>query len=213
MSNDMSGETNQPVDDSFEDDVLEAYCMTCKDTTPMDSPEAIWTRRGQPGTRGVCSVCGTTVFRMGKTPAHASLVQPEPIHVAESRTQGKVSTYLAYSVSDAEFAEILAEDLERIGIPTWLSGTEADNVKWATGVHPALVECKNLIVVLTPLAAKSTAVIEAWEFFTDQRKAVYVVVLDTTAEVPDVLRRKPRFDFSGDDYKRSFRALAQELTG
>lgn len=194
---------------------VEAYCMTCRATTPMDNPEAIWTRRGQPGTRGVCSVCGTTVFRMGKTPAHEHLKRPEPIHVAEGPARGKVdmpSTYVAYSVSDAAFAESLADDLERIGIPTWLSGTESDDVQWATGVHPALVECKNMIVVLTPLAVQATNVNEAWAFFVKQRKPVVVVLLDRAAEVPDELRRKPRFDFSGDDYKAAFRALTQELT-
>ena len=50
-----------------DDEEIEAYCMTCKQKTPMENPEAIWTRRGAPGTRGTCSICGTTVFRMGKT--------------------------------------------------------------------------------------------------------------------------------------------------
>ncbi len=209
---------NDELDAFLDDDFFEAYCMTCKQKTPMENPQAIWTRRGAPGTRGTCSICGTTVFRMGKTPAHDKLKRPEPVQVTESQA-GKRSrkvpqavTYINYSVTDAEFAEILAEDLNRAGIQTWLPGPEADNVQWATGVHPALVECKSMIVILTPLAIKATNVREGIEFFIKARKPIVVVQLEP-AEVPDVLRRKPRFDFFGDDYKQQFRQLVQALTG
>jgi hypothetical protein len=206
------------ADDEQEDEQeIEAYCMTCKQKTPMENPEAIWTRRGAPGTRGTCSVCGTVVFRMGRTPAHDKLKRPEPIQVADT-PRGKAArkvptavTYLNYSVTDEEFAEILAEDLRRIGIQTWAAGPEVEDVHWATGVHPALVECKNMIVVLSPLAIKATNVQEALKFFAKQRKPIVVAQLLPT-ELPDELRRKPRFDFSGDDYKQQFRALVSALT-
>jgi hypothetical protein len=183
----------------------------------MENPEAIWTRRGAPGTRGTCSVCGTVVFRMGRTPAHERLKRPEPIQVVDT-ARGKVTrkvpmavTYLNYSVADSEFAEILAEDLKRIGIQTWVAGTDVEDVHWATGVHPALVECKNMIVVLTPLAIKATNVQEALQFFVAHRKPIVVVLLQPT-DLPDELRRKPRFNFGGDDYKQRFRELVQALT-
>ncbi len=208
------------LDELFEDDEqgIEAYCMTCKQTTPMENPEPIWTRRGAPGTRGTCSVCGTVVFRMGKTPAHNALKRPEPIQMTEA-PRGKASrkivadvTYLNYSVADSEFAEILAEDLKRIGIPTWMAGTQVDDAHWATGVHPALVECKNMVVVLTPLAIKATNVQEALRFFVEHRKPIVVAQLQPI-DLPDELRRKPRFDFSGDDYRQKFRELVRALTG
>jgi hypothetical protein len=206
------------LDDDLDDldDEVEAYCMTCKEKTPMDDPEAIWTRRGTPGTRGVCSICGTTVFRMGKTAAHASLKRPEPVQVTDApRSRGgrriaSAVTYINYSVPDAEFAAILAEDLNRIGIQTWVPDENVDQVQWATGVHPALAECKQMIVILTPLAAKATAVSEAWQFFVRNRKPVFIVQLAPT-EMPPELRTKPRFDFSGDDYKQTFRQLVQAL--
>jgi hypothetical protein len=215
----MSDELDQLHDEhDGDEDPIEAYCMICKQTTTMENPEPIWTRRGAPGTRGTCSVCGTVVFRMGRTPAHTALKRPEPVRVVET-PHGKVArkvpsavTYINYSVPDAEFAEILAEDLNRIGIQTWLTSSEVDNVNWATGVHPALVECKNMVVVLTPLAIKATNVLEALKFFVEHRKPIIVAELHPT-ELPDDLRRKPRFDFSGDDYKQKFRELVQALNG
>lgn len=43
----------------------------------MDSPQAVFTKTGTPGTSGICSVCGTKMFRMGKTEAHQGLTPPE----------------------------------------------------------------------------------------------------------------------------------------
>ena len=57
----------------------QAYCMKCKTKRDMQSPQAVWTRTGGPATRGQCAVCGTGLFRMGNTPAHASLPKPEVI--------------------------------------------------------------------------------------------------------------------------------------
>lgn len=201
--------------DDLDDEIVEAYCMSCRSKVEMEDPTPIWTRRGTPGTRGTCSVCGTTVFLMGWTEAHDRLKRPEPIQVGEG---GRIKTrvapsvvYINYSIADEEFAEILSEDLRRIGIQTWLSGSDVENVQWATGVHPALVECKSMIVVLTPLGIKATNVEDALKFFLAAGKQIVVAQLQD-AEVPDSLRRKPRFDFRGDDYKRQFREMAAALT-
>jgi hypothetical protein len=199
-------------------DGIEAYCMSCRAKTPMENPAPIWTRRGAPGTRGVCSVCGTTVFLMGKTEAHMRLKRPDPVQVSEGSTgRGRTRlptavTYVNFSVTDADFAEGLARDLNRIGIQTWLAERHVRDAQWATGVHPALVECKNMIVVLSPLGIKATNVEEALEFFVETGKPVFVVQLQPT-ELPDSLRRKPRFDFSGDNYRQPFRQLAEALIG
>jgi DNA topoisomerase-1 len=56
---------------------LEAYCVKCKEKREMDSAEAVFTKTGTPATSGVCSVCGTKMFRMGKTEAHEGLTPPE----------------------------------------------------------------------------------------------------------------------------------------
>lgn len=206
-----------PFDDhADEGDLLEAYCVSCKQKTPIENPQAIWTRRGAPGTRGTCADCGTTVIRMGRTAAHARLKRPEAAQLADL-LPGKAGrkalpvTYVNYSVADAEFAEILAEDLRRAGVHTWLPGPEDEGVQWATGVHPALVECATMLVIATPLALKATNVRDALDYFVKTRKPVVVAMLEP-ADLPDSLRRKPRFDFSGDDYKRQLRALIAALS-
>lgn len=55
---------------------MEAYCVKCKQKRPMQSAEAVFTSSGTPATRGVCPVCGTTLFRMGRTPAHEGMTPP-----------------------------------------------------------------------------------------------------------------------------------------
>ena len=56
---------------------MEAYCVKCKEKREMGSAEAVFTKTGTPATRGVCSICGTKMFRMGKTEAHEGLTPPE----------------------------------------------------------------------------------------------------------------------------------------
>jgi DNA topoisomerase-1 len=57
---------------------LEAYCVKCKEKREMQNPNAEFTASGTAGTRGTCPVCGTTMFRMGRTPAHEGLTPPPP---------------------------------------------------------------------------------------------------------------------------------------
>jgi DNA topoisomerase I len=56
---------------------MEAYCVKCKTKREMAEPEAVFTATGTPATRGRCPVCGTNLFRMGATEAHAGLERPE----------------------------------------------------------------------------------------------------------------------------------------
>jgi len=56
----------------------EAYCVKCKVKRPIKDATPTFTTTGTPGTKGACPVCGTNVFRMGATPAHAGLEKPEP---------------------------------------------------------------------------------------------------------------------------------------
>ena len=56
---------------------MKAYCVKCKDKRDMESPAAEFTATGTPGTRGKCPVCGTTMYRMGRTDAHDGMTPPE----------------------------------------------------------------------------------------------------------------------------------------
>src|SRR3990172_9216902 len=72
---------------------LEAYCVKCKTKREMQDPVPEFTKAGSPGTRGTCPVCGTTLFRMGGTPAHAALTpppKPTPEERADARRSGKL---------------------------------------------------------------------------------------------------------------------------
>jgi len=72
---------------------LEAYCVKCKTKRVMQNPAPEFTKAGSPGTRGTCPVCGTTLFRMGGTPAHAALTpppKPSPEERVDARRSGKL---------------------------------------------------------------------------------------------------------------------------
>ena len=56
---------------------MEAYCMKCKTKREMNEPQATFNAKGSPVTIGACPVCGTKLYRMGRTDAHASLTPPE----------------------------------------------------------------------------------------------------------------------------------------
>lgn len=72
---------------------MEAYCVKCKTKREMQNPVPEFTKTGTPGTRGVCPVCGTALFRMGSTPAHAGLTapaKPTPQERADAKRSGRL---------------------------------------------------------------------------------------------------------------------------
>ena len=58
---------------------MEAYCMKCKTKREIVDPQASFNAAGAPVTRGTCGVCGTTLYRIGRTEAHAGMVKPEKV--------------------------------------------------------------------------------------------------------------------------------------
>lgn len=208
------------IDDDFneEEEEIEAYCVNCREAIVMESPQPVWTKRGTPGTRGTCPVCGNTTFRMGNTPAHNHQGRPEVngiLDLTRQRAKGGISQTVVcinFGEADAEFAEILSDDLAKNGVPTWAKRiTDPDSDVWAQGVHPALETCSHMIVLLSPSAIESEEVEWAWAFFREQRKPVLIAQI-TDCEVPDELRHLPRFDFIG-DYRAAFRLLIQAVSG
>lgn len=70
-----------------EDFTIETYCIKCRTMRTMSRPEAVFTAQAKPAVQGTCPVCGTKMFRMGRTSLHEGLVPP----VAESaRPTGKL---------------------------------------------------------------------------------------------------------------------------
>ena len=66
---------------------MQAYCMKCKAKREMQDPRPVFTSNGTSATQGVCPVCGTKMFRMGRTPAHEGLDPDE--HTVASKTRAK----------------------------------------------------------------------------------------------------------------------------
>jgi DNA topoisomerase-1 len=53
--------------------------MKCKTKREIVDPLATFNVAGAPVTRGTCGVCGTTLYRTGKTSAHEGMVKPEKV--------------------------------------------------------------------------------------------------------------------------------------
>ncbi len=45
---------------------LEAYCLKCRAHREVKDPQGVTLKNGRPATRGKCTVCDRTVFRIGK---------------------------------------------------------------------------------------------------------------------------------------------------
>ena len=52
---------------------MQAYCVKCRTKRDIQDPRPVFTSNGAPATQGVCPVCGTKMFKMGRTPAHEGL--------------------------------------------------------------------------------------------------------------------------------------------
>ena len=45
---------------------MQAYCVKCRAKREMKDARSITMKNGKPATQGVCPVCGTKMFRIGK---------------------------------------------------------------------------------------------------------------------------------------------------
>jgi DNA topoisomerase I len=68
---------------------LEAYCVKCREKREIENPVAEFNAAAAPVTKGFCKVCGTKMYRIGKTPAHEGLEIPKR-KVAEKVRSGKL---------------------------------------------------------------------------------------------------------------------------
>jgi len=58
---------------------VEAYCMKCKTKREIMEPEATFNAASAPVTRGICPVCGTKLYRTGRTPEHEGMQAPKKV--------------------------------------------------------------------------------------------------------------------------------------
>lgn len=45
---------------------MEGYCVKCKAKREMKDEKEVTMKNGRPATQGICSVCGTKMFKIGK---------------------------------------------------------------------------------------------------------------------------------------------------
>ena len=45
---------------------MQAYCLKCRAHRDINNAQQVTLKNGRPATRGKCSVCCSTVFRIGK---------------------------------------------------------------------------------------------------------------------------------------------------
>ena len=46
---------------------MEAYCLKCRDKREITNPEQVTLKNGRPATTGDCPICGTKMYRIGKS--------------------------------------------------------------------------------------------------------------------------------------------------
>lgn len=56
---------------------MEAYCVKCKAKREMKDTTPVFNKNGTAATKGTCPVCGTKMFRMGRTEAHEGMKPPQ----------------------------------------------------------------------------------------------------------------------------------------
>jgi hypothetical protein len=44
---------------------MEAYCVKCKSKRSMKDDKKVTMKNGKPATQGICTVCGTKMFKIG----------------------------------------------------------------------------------------------------------------------------------------------------
>jgi DNA topoisomerase-1 len=68
---------------------VEAYCVKCKQKREIAEPEATFTASGTPATKGKCVVCGTNLYRMGRTEAHEGMTPPPEAKRKRKKTRSR----------------------------------------------------------------------------------------------------------------------------
>jgi len=69
---------------------LEAYCVKCKQKREIKDSQAVFTKTGTPAVSGLCPVCGTKLFRMGRTPMHVGMEPPKVKSPRKRKRSGKL---------------------------------------------------------------------------------------------------------------------------
>lgn len=128
---------------------LEAYCVKCKTKREIANAQPTFTSRGTPGVKGNCPVCGTTLFRMGATEAHANLPKPE-IVAAPAKTTRKAKPTKSRAKTKTRSTAASAGKTSAAAKKKALTSTAA-----SAGKKPVRRAIGKLVIVESPAKAKS----------------------------------------------------------
>jgi hypothetical protein len=109
-----------------------------------------------------------------------------------------MTTFISYARPDAAFALRLATDLRAAEIDVWLDQLDIHaGETWDVAVEQALKRCDTLLVILSPRAVASRAVMDEVSYALEENKRTVPVVLEQ-CQVPFRIRRLQQTDFTAD---------------
>jgi hypothetical protein len=118
--------------------------------------------------------------------------------------------FVSYSRADSEFSLRLAKDLKAAGASVWLDQLDImPGEPWDEKIEEALIDARQMILILSPSSAKSRNVRDEISFALGQGKVV-IPVLYADCVVPLRLQRQQRIDFRA-DYSHGLEALLDHL--
>ena len=115
-------------------------------------------------------------------------------NVGSNALDATAPAFISYCRQDGEIALRLAGDLKAGGASVWLDQLDiAPGERWDRAVEQALMECRRVLVVLTPASVKSTNVMDEVSFALEKQKTV-IPVVHQECDIPFRLGRLQRVD-------------------
>lgn len=121
------------------------------------------------------------------------------------------SVFISYSRKDERFARQLATELSNRGFDVWIDVEDIPaGMKWSSAIQQGLDMANAMVVVISPDSMASNNVEDEWQYFLDQKKPVFPVLL-RTAKIHFQLSRIQYIDFQRQDFGVAFADLEGEL--
>lgn len=122
------------------------------------------------------------------------------------------SYFLSYSRTDETFALKLAQDLRAEGVAIWIDQLDIrPSENWDRAIEHAVMNCRGLLVILSPRSVASDNVADEISYAIDSGKRVLPVKIEACT-LPLRLTRKQVIDATG-NYDRALKQCLAALTG
>jgi hypothetical protein len=120
------------------------------------------------------------------------------------------SYFLSYSRTDEKFALRLAKDLRAAGVAIWIDQLDIrPSEHWDRAIEQAVMNCRGLVVILSPRSVASDNVADEISYAIDSGKSVLPVKIEACT-LPLRLTRKQVVDATG-SYDRALQQCLDEL--